>query len=107
MLWALGASPTSFPIDVRAHRKRELDRLRELGVFFEELPLSASEALFDRFLADFADVERGRSLKDRIFRARPVHPALDLEPVLRSDAVCSRAEKSSVSWLTRLGRDRL
>lgn len=90
--------------DPGAALRAELVRLRALGVALSELRPASATRVLERVIGDFVQEEQRAKLRAAWLEAAS-QETVRLENLVRPDTICSRAERSLVSFLTRRGRD--
>jgi hypothetical protein len=93
-----------FRVDPRVARNGEIARLRALGVQLVELAEGPSRVLFERFVREFIDPERGERMVEATATRSPADVAFDFGQWVRPDCVRRPKDRGCLAWLMHHGR---
>lgn len=88
-----------FGADPREVRRREVERLEELGVAFVEISPARARPLLGRFVDEFVDPERAPALRALLQASSPTAHALELGRWLRPDRTQRAGPVGCARWL--------
>jgi hypothetical protein len=92
-----------FRVDPRVTQRSEIDRLRTLGVGIHELARDRTWQLYERFVREFVEPERGDRLLAERFRAGAPDAILDFERWMRPDCLERVRGRGCLDWLVPRG----